>query len=94
MTDWRTVEGGSKPVPVDSTSSASTVYETRNAHEIEREDMDGQKTKMWEWEERTFTKEEYAVHLANELKENMRSNEVSIEDLSMAIIELAELIGG
>ena len=63
MTDWKQVRGtqSEKPLEVDSSSSTSTVYLRRNIEEVEVEVSDS-KVKMWQYEERELTREEYAVY--------------------------------
>ena len=63
MTQWIVSQCGynDKPSALDTTSSPTTVYERRNFKEIivpavEEGEED---TTMWEYEERTYTKEEY-----------------------------------
>lgn len=63
MTDWGKVDGDVCPLDIDTECSETTVYEHRNAVEVETE-QDGVKYKYWEYEERTFTKEEYAAMLS------------------------------
>lgn len=60
MTDWKKVQGDSYPELVDTTSSASTVYERRNVTEETVEMMGGEPVVVFSYEERTYTKEEYA----------------------------------
>ena len=60
MTDWKKVQGDSYPELVDTTSSASTVYERRNVTEETTEMMGGEPVVVFSYEERTYTKEEYA----------------------------------
>ena len=63
MTQWTISQCGynDKPSELDTTSSPTTVYERRNFKEITVPAIEEgeEETKMWEYEERTFTKEEY-----------------------------------
>lgn len=63
MTDWKRVSGDVKPLDIDLVSSETTVYEHKNAVEVETEN-NGEKSKHWEYDERTFTMREYASMLA------------------------------
>jgi len=63
MTAWIKSQCGynDKPAALDTTSSPTTVYERRNFTEITVPAIEEgeEETKMWEYEERTYTKEEY-----------------------------------
>lgn len=59
MTPWRKVQGSQedRPQEIDAFSSPSTVYQRRNIKRL----SDGQQEGLWEYEERTLTREEYAL---------------------------------
>ncbi len=63
MTQWTVAQCGydDKPEALDLTSSPTTVYERRNFKEITvpAQSEEEEETLMWEYEERTFTREEY-----------------------------------
>ena len=61
MMDWKTVQGSqpTKPEEFDTTSSEVVVYQRRNVHTVEVEDMEGTKTTLWEYDERELTKDEF-----------------------------------
>ena len=63
MTAWIISQCGynDKPAALDTTSSPTTVYERRNFKEVTVPAIEEgeEPTVMWEYEERTFTKEEY-----------------------------------
>lgn len=61
MMDWKTVQGSqpTKPEEFDTTSSEVVVYQRRNVHTVEVEDMEGAKTTLWEYDERELTKDEF-----------------------------------
>lgn len=62
MTNWRTVYSKNKPEELDTTSSPTTVFERRNIEEVEPiNDVDN---KMYKYEERTWTQEEYSISQA------------------------------
>lgn len=61
MTDWRKARGSqpNKPEEFDTTSSEVVVYQRRNIHTVEEENMDGAKVTLWEYDERELTKDEF-----------------------------------
>lgn len=64
MTEFRTVHDSrtEQPAEIDTTSSATTVYERRNIRQESRvEEMGGENVTITEWvyEQREYTKEEY-----------------------------------
>ena len=63
MKNWQRVQGSqvNKPSEFDTTSSPTTVYQRKNIQRIEIENMDGTKSELWEYDERTMTHEEYSV---------------------------------
>lgn len=63
MTNWVKVTGDVCPLEVDIISSKTTVYERRNAHLVQQE-CEGETVNVWEYEERTYTMQEYAALLA------------------------------
>lgn len=63
MKDWKKSSAPYeyKPAEIDTTSSPTTVYERRNFVEVTRKDTEGNDQKYWEYEERTYTKDEYSM---------------------------------
>jgi len=63
MTEWKTVQGSqeTQPAEFDTTSSPTTVYQRRNVQRVTVNNADGTKAELWEYEERTMSREEYAV---------------------------------
>ncbi len=61
MTDWTKVNGSQaeQPLEVDTESSTMIVYQRRNITQTEAEDVNGQKVKLWEYEERKMAVNEY-----------------------------------
>ena len=61
MTDWIKVNGSQveRPSEIDEESSTTIVYQRRNITQTEVEDVNGQKVKLWEYEERKMTVNEY-----------------------------------
>lgn len=61
MTDWIKVNGSQaeQPLEVDTESSTMIVYQRRNITQTEAEDVNGQKVKLWEYEERKMAVNEY-----------------------------------
>ena len=61
MTDWRTVQGSqeTKPNEFDIASSKKVVYQRINIKRVTVEDIDGNVTKVWQYDERQMTYDEY-----------------------------------
>lgn len=61
MTDWIKVNGSQveQPSEIDAESSTAVVYQRRNITQTEAKDVNGQKVKLWEYEERKMTVNEY-----------------------------------
>ena len=59
MTQWKKVQGSQaeRPLALDVASSPSTVYQRRNIKCISED----QQPNLWEYEERTLTREEYVL---------------------------------
>ena len=64
MTNWKTVHGDKEPALLDTTSSGCVVYERRSIQQETVTDMDGTERTRWAYEEREYTKEEYAMMLS------------------------------
>ena len=62
MTDWKTVHDSrpDKPSELDTTSSQYTVYVRRNIHRT-IPDPENNIPELWEYDQMTYTKEEYAL---------------------------------
>lgn len=63
MTDWQKISSSAvqRPAELDTTSSQFTVYERRNIQQVtEMDSTTNQPYTHWTYEERTYTKEEYA----------------------------------
>ena len=103
MITWKKHESTVRPEPVDTKSSRTKVYLTKNVEEIEREFIDGEKAKMYSYDEATLTKEEYetyvnvseAVQLATAENDNAvlealadtSTEQATLESNQMAIME-------
>ena len=63
MKDWEKVQGSQaeRPDEFDTTSSPTTVYQRRNVQRVTVNNADGTKAELWEYGERTMSREEYAV---------------------------------
>ena len=63
MKDWKKVQGSqeTKPAEFDTTSSAVAVYQRRNVQRVTVTNADGTKSKLWEYDERQMTHQEYAA---------------------------------
>jgi hypothetical protein len=100
MTDWKIVHGDIEPAEIDTTSSPTTVYERRNIKYVEPEvvttesgevDSETTPTPYWEYEERTYTPDEYkmVVEMANRVGQNIeikRESEI-IDEYTLSLIE-------
>ena len=64
MTNWKTVHGDREPAELDTTSSSFVVYERRSIQQETVQDMDGTERTEWVYEEREYTKDEYAMMLS------------------------------
>lgn len=62
MTTWKTVHDSrlDKPSELDTASSQYTVYVRRNIHKTTA-DPENNIPEMWEYEQMTYTKDEYAL---------------------------------
>ena len=63
MKDWKKVHGSQveQPPEFDTASSPTTVYQRRNIQRVIIENIDGTKSELWEYDERTMSHDEYAV---------------------------------
>ena len=63
MTEWikATAYMDNRPLEIDKTSSPTTVYERKDINEVTFKNNDGTEIKMWEYLERQYTQEEYAI---------------------------------
>lgn len=61
MTDWKTITGSQteQPAEIDKTSSPTTVYLRKNIEQVEKEDTNGEKVTLWQYDEREMTTAEY-----------------------------------
>lgn len=84
MTDWKKVTGSQeeKPLEFDTSSSRYVVYQRKNIQEVEQENTDGTKVKLWEYEERTLTPEEYQGIRDSELSQKLAQARADIDFLS------------
>ena len=67
MITWNTRESSEAPKTVDTESSRTKVYLTRNDREEIRDNMDGTKTTMHVYEEAELTHEEYEAFIRDQL---------------------------
>lgn len=84
MTDWQKVQGSQseRPLEFDTTSSKNWVYQRRNIEEIEQENSDGGKIKLWSYEERKLTPDEYESFKTSDLVQQMAQARADIDFLS------------
>lgn len=62
MTSWKKVRGSQPTRPDAVEVGVTTVYQRRNIHQVTEEDAQGNDVTMWEYEERTFTNEEWPMY--------------------------------
>lgn len=86
--NWKKTESAERPAELDTNSSKTVNYVRKNITEVEREQPDGSKMAMYEYDELAVPKADWL--LFNELSEST----TRISDVEDAVIELAELIGG
>ena len=86
--NWKKAESAERPAELDTTSSKKVNYVRKNITEVEREQSDGSKMTMYEYDELEVPKTDWL--LFNELSESA----TRITDVEDAVIELAEMIGG
>lgn len=86
MTEWKRVRGSVRPAELDTTSSSSTVYMRRNIEEVTTKDpVDGREDTIFEYDERTMSKEEYNMTNSYAIKNVMQT----ISELEVQIAELS-----
>lgn len=103
---YRKSEGSQaeKPKAIDTTSSSTVVYLRKNIQQEERE-YDGEKVKLWVYDEAILTHDEFEEYMAEVQQEGHAANEDAICELSettedsiaaleQAICDLSEEIGG
>ena len=89
MTDWKLVQGSQdeKPAELDTTSSASTVYQRRNIERI-TVTYDDTTTELWQYEEREMTREEYFILSAETTQATMADLDAMTVDHELRIMDL------
>ncbi len=86
MTEWTVVHSTSdtKPLELDSTSSDYTVYERRNI----RQEIVGDDGEQWVYEERQYSKEEYALLNGPQTQAIMQAMNQQQADIISALVML------
>lgn len=84
MTDWKKVQGSQedKPEEFDTSSSGEIVYQRRNITQIESENSDGSKTKLWDYEERKLTWKEFERIRLADMASRMKQERADIDFIS------------
>lgn len=84
MTDWKKVQGSQedKPEEFDTSSSGEIVYQRRNITQIELENSDGSKTKLWDYEERKLTWKEFERIRLENMASRMKQERADIDFIS------------
>lgn len=90
MTDWKEVRDSrtEEPAGLDTTSSATTVYERRNIRRESREETIGEDARTvteWVYEQREYTREEYAGIESPSVKMIMQA----LSDIELSMAELS-----
>lgn len=94
MTDWKEVHDSreEQPAVLDTTSSATTVYERRNirqeTREVARGDGEAVSVTEWVYEQREYTAEEYAQMTSPATKAIMQAAsglELSVAELALGV---------
>lgn len=86
--NFKRVQSDSKPVEVDTASSAYTVYIRKNIEAVQKEDPqnEGSTYTAYEYDEAKLTQQEYLVYLSDQASEEGNTA------TQLAIAELAEQI--
>lgn len=84
MTDWKKVQGSQedKPEEFDTSSSGKIVYQRRNIIQIESENSDGSKIKLWDYEERKLTWKEFERIRLEDMTSRMKQERADIDFIS------------
>lgn len=84
MTDWKKVQGSQvdKPEEFDTSSSEKIVYQRRNITQVELENSDGSKTKLWDYEERELTWKEFERIRLEEMAAQVKQGRADIDFIS------------
>lgn len=84
MTDWKKVQGSQedKPEEFDTSSSGEIVYQRRNITQIESENSDGSKIKLWDYEERKLTWKEFERIRLEDMTSRMKQERADIDFIS------------
>lgn len=92
MTDWRTVQGSqeTKPNEFDIASSKKVVYQRINIKRVTVEDIDGNVTKVWQYDERQMTYDEYRLFIG--LNNSIVVAEQAITDMDLQSIETEQVL--
>lgn len=90
MTEWKEVHDSreAQPAVLDTTSSATTVYERRNIRQETHEVAMGEETQEvteWVYDQREYTAEEYAALTSPATKAIMQA----VSGLELSVAELA-----
>ena len=79
-----------KPKEFDTTSSTVVVYQRRNVNQVEVDNGYGFISKLWEYEERKMSRDEYAFMMS----ERNAKLEDEVTNLQLALCDLYEDLGG
>lgn len=67
---YKHIEGSQteRPLEVDTTSSKTVVYLRKNIERVEKEDEQGNKYELWEYDEAQLTPDEYSIFLQEDIQ--------------------------
>lgn len=67
---YKHIEGSQteRPLEVDTTSSKTVVYLRKNIERVEKEDEQGNKYELWEYDEAQLTHDEYSIFLQEDIQ--------------------------
>lgn len=87
MKDWHEVHDSriSKPLELDTTSSTATVYQRRHIRQVAVPVENGEPATEWVYEQREYTREEYAAMTSPATKAIMQA----VSGLELSVAELA-----
>ncbi len=94
MEKWKTSRSTERPDEIDASSSKTTVYVRKNVREVEAGEGE-RKVKMYEYEEKRMTKEEFVAYV--DLLETARKalrNESDITLIQDALCEIDSMVTG
>ena len=90
MTGWQKVRGSqsTKPREFDTGSSPETIYQRKNIQRVtEFNESDGTTTELWEYDERTMTRQEFVTIFTERV-------DITLSEVMEAMCELDASMSG